>query len=96
MLARHEFGNIERDTPWTEFSALLQPESSDPRARFVLSFEGKGKLQVDWVSLFPPTFNDRPNGLRRDLATYIEDYRPDFIRYPGGCYVQGISWESAP
>ena len=53
-------------------------------------------LQVDWVSLFPPTYKGRPNGLRLDLAKYLEELKPAFIRYPGGCYVEGLSFESAP
>ena len=62
----------------------------------MLSFSGSGTLQLDWVSLFPPTFKDRPNGLRRDLAQLLEEYKPAFIRYPGGCYVEGLSFETAP
>jgi alpha-L-arabinofuranosidase len=65
-------------------------------ARLALAFHGRGRLQVDWVSLFPPTFKDRPNGLRPDLARHLADLKPAFARYPGGCYVEGLSWESAP
>ena len=96
VLARHAFGPIKPKAAWRELTAVLTSTSTDPQATFVLSFKGQGDLQVDWISLFPPTFKDRPNGLRPELAKYLEDLKPAFIRYPGGCYVEGLSWESAP
>lgn len=101
VLARHDFGQIEPSTTWKQFKATLQVNGADldanvPNARFVLSLRGQGALQVDWVSLFPPTYKNRPNGLRPDLAQWLEGLKPSFVRYPGGCYVEGLSWESAP
>lgn len=96
VLASHDFGKIEPGTAWKKFTAKLKADGTDPKARFVISFRGQGALQVDWVSLFPPTYKNRPNGLRPDLAKLLEEYKPSFIRYPGGCYVEGLSWASAP
>jgi alpha-L-arabinofuranosidase len=96
VLGHHRFGTIKPDDGWQCLTARVDATGSDPQARFVLTFRGKGEPQVDWVSLFPPTYKNRPNGLRRDLAEYLERMKPSFIRYPGGCYVQGLSWESAP
>ncbi len=96
VLAQHDFGNISPGNTWQQLTAKLLATASDPEARFVLSFRGTGELQVDWVSLFPPTYKNRPNGLRVDLAKHLEALKPSFIRYPGGCYVEGLSWESAP
>lgn len=96
VLASHQFGTIKPGTSWQKYSAALKATGTDPKARFVLSFRGEGTLQVDWVSLFPPTYKDRPNGLRIDLAKYLEELKPNFVRYPGGCYVEGLSFESAP
>ncbi len=95
-LAEHSFGPVKKSKNWRKFSARITATGSDPEACLVLTFEGSGTLQVDWVSLFPPTFRNTPNGLRPDLANYLADLKPDFIRYPGGCYVEGLSWESAP
>ncbi len=96
VLAGHDFGQVKPANSWQMLTTTLTATGTDPQARFVLSFRGKGDLQVDWVSLFPPTYKNRPNGLRPDLAKYLEDLKPAFIRYPGGCYVEGLSWESAP
>ena len=42
------------------------------------------------VSLFPrQTWNSRPNGLRKDLVQLLADLKPGFIRFPGGCIVEG-------
>jgi alpha-N-arabinofuranosidase len=41
------------------------------------------------VSLFPTTFLNRPNGLRTDVAVWLNESGPAFIRLPGGCYVEG-------
>jgi len=96
VLASHEFSMVKPSESWQEQKAVLKAAGTDPAGRFALCFRGRGTLQVDWVSLFPPTFKDRPNGLRRDLATYLAELKPAFIRYPGGCYVEGLSSESAP
>jgi len=95
-LARHDFGAVKPGESWQRFVAALQATGADPAGRLALCFRGKGTLQVDWVSLFPPTYKGRPNGLRIDLAKYLEELKPSFVRYPGGCYVEGLSFESAP
>ncbi len=42
------------------------------------------------VSLFPKaTWKNRPNGLRKDLVQLLADMKPGFIRFPGGCIVEG-------
>ena len=41
------------------------------------------------VSLFPPTWNNRPNGNRKDIMQILADMKPAFLRFPGGNYVEG-------
>lgn len=56
----------------------------------------KGKAAVDMVSLFPEdTFKGRENGLRKDLAEKLEALNPAFLRFPGGCVVEGVSLDAA-
>ena len=81
---------------WTKYSAELTADCNDPKATFALVFDGKGTLQLDVVSLFPPTWKNRENGLRPDLAQMLYEMRPKFMRFPGGCFVEGqISPENA-
>lgn len=95
-LGNHEFGPIEAAAKWQSLTAVISATGTDPRGQFVLRFQGQGAFQVDWLSLFPPTYKNRPNGLRPDLAKYLEELKPPFVRYPGGCYVEGHSFEGAP
>ena len=44
-------------------------------------------LQV--VSVFPPTYRNRPNGLRPDLVELVRQIRPKILRFPGGNYLEG-------
>ena len=74
---------------WTRWTAELTANDNDPKARFQLVFEGKGTLLVDMVSLFPPTFRNRENGMRPDLASMLYQMHPKFMRFPGGCFVEG-------
>jgi hypothetical protein len=93
VIATHSFGIIGPGSSWEKFSTGLKAKGASKTGKLVISFNGNGNLQVDWVSLFPPTYKDRENGLRKDLAKYLEDLKPDFVRYPGGCYVEGLSLE---
>jgi len=94
ILASYTFTDINKKG-WTKYSATLSAVKSDPAAHFVLSFGNTGVAYLDFVSLFPQqTF--KQHGLRADLANYIADLKPAFIRWPGGCYVEGINIESAP
>ena len=74
---------------WSKFTAELTANANDPKAQFELVFDGKGTVTLDVVSLFPPTFMNRENGLRPDLAQLLYNIRPKFVRFPGGCYVEG-------
>lgn len=56
-------------------------------ARFVIRTTGTTWLSL--VSLFPPTFGDRPNGFRPDILKLLQDMRPSFLRFPGGNYLEG-------
>ena len=48
-------------------------------------------LYFNLISLFPETFKNRPNGLRKDLAQAINDLNPKFLRFPGGNNIEGFS-----
>lgn len=74
---------------WNKYTAEFTANANDPKALFELVFDGKGSVTLDVVSLFPPTFMNRPNGLRPDLAQLLYNIRPKFVRFPGGCYVEG-------
>ena len=81
---------IDPDRTWCEYTGQLTATGSDPHARFVIELEGTGTLLLDYVSLFPETFRNRINGLRKDITQTLEALHPAFVRWPGGCIVEGI------
>ena len=75
---------------WTPIKDIkVLAEASDAEGRLALTFTEPGTLCLDVVSLFPPTYRGRPNGCRIDLAELLEALHPKFMRFPGGCYVEG-------
>ena len=74
---------------WAKYEAELTAHDNDPQAQFALVFDGAGQVQLDMVSLFPPTFKNRENGMRPDLANMLWQLHPKFMRFPGGCFVEG-------
>ncbi len=81
---------------WKQFKATLTASATESKARLVILAEAKGTLWLDFVSLFPATtWKGRPNGLRPDIAQMIADLKPGFVRFPGGCVVEGGTVETA-
>lgn len=83
---------VNRTGEWNDLRTTLIPSATDDKARLALEFDATGKLWFDYVSLFPEnTFNNRPNGMRKDVGQFLADLKPAFFRWPGGCVVEGIS-----
>ncbi len=78
-----------RATGWQHITATLTSSVNDPEAVFALTATGNADFFLDMVSLFPPTYHNRPNGLRADLCEMLYDLHPAFMRFPGGCFVEG-------
>ena len=82
---------------WQKFEVTLTTGADvkpTTDGRFVISAGGAGRFWLSLVSLFPPTYRDRPNGLRVDIMEKLAAMKPKFIRFPGGNYVEGGTlWE---
>jgi alpha-L-arabinofuranosidase len=75
---------------WKKYSAVLHPGETDAKARLYLLLDGQGAVDLDFVSLFPEhTWKNRPGGLRADMVQMLADLKPGFLRFPGGCIVEG-------
>ena len=80
---------------WKHYQLALLSKTTEPEARLRLTMETKGTLDLEHVSLFPRhTFNNRPNGLRADLAEALKALKPGVFRFPGGCIVEGTTIET--
>jgi alpha-L-arabinofuranosidase len=76
---------------WEKRTASFLSSATDPKASVNILFEGKAEIEIDMVSLFPnDTWKNRPNGLRADLVQLLADIKPGFLRFPGGCIVEGF------
>lgn len=95
-IAAHTFKSVN-NKGWKKYSCVLTPTETDGKSVFAFRLGSTGEISFDFVSLFPKkTFKNRPNGLRADLAQYLADLKPAFVRWPGGCFVEGVNVESAP
>ena len=75
---------------WNRYRFSLIARNTDPKARLVITTTHPGTFWLDMVSLFPKeTWNHRANGLRPDLAQMLVGLKPSFVRFPGGCWVEG-------
>lgn len=73
---------------WEKHELTFQAPETDFSGRLAITVEGRGKVYLDFVSLFPAdTYKGRKGGLRRDLAEMLEQLKPKFMRFPGGCLV---------
>lgn len=75
---------------WTKYEGELTANKDEKAVKLVIYTKGKGIVDLDMVSLFPQDiWKDRKYGLRKDLVERIDDLKPRFIRFPGGCVVEG-------
>lgn len=80
---------------WKKYETTLTSSVSDPKGKLKLLIVGKGTLDMDMVSLFPTdTWKNRKNGLRADIVQMLADLKPDFVRFPGGCIIEGHELET--
>ena len=74
----------------------ITPNTSTPTASLKLFVKKGQKFSLDYVSVFPSnTFRGRKNGLRPGLMNMLSDMKPAFVRFPGGCWVEGDRMDSA-
>ncbi len=75
---------------WTKQKVSFTSSATEPKAKLFIFLEGKGAVDLDMVSLFPQkTWKGRAGGLRPDLVQLLADMKPGFLRFPGGCIVEG-------
>jgi len=93
----HASAEVARITPdWKKYDVTLTTGKgttgkAGPSAenRLVISTGKTGAVWFNMVSLFPPTFNNRPTGNRKDIMQLLADMKPAFLRFPGGNYLEG-------
>jgi alpha-N-arabinofuranosidase len=78
-------------TDWKQYTFTLKTGAIEAGSanHLTISVGHAGTLWLQLVSLFPPTYHNRPNGFRADLMEKMAAMHPSFLRFPGGNYVEG-------
>ncbi|KAG0144767.1 hypothetical protein CROQUDRAFT_108302 [Cronartium quercuum f. sp. fusiforme G11] len=95
------FGEKEIESPcltqnWQKFEVQIQPTLSGTNANnsFAIKFTSNSDIDevihITLVNLFPPTYKNRAQGVRKDLAEVTADSRRAFFRW-GGNNMEGLS-----
>ncbi|KAI9152320.1 Alpha-L-arabinofuranosidase A [Paramyrothecium foliicola] len=83
---------------WVEHEFTIVAETAAGHdTKFTLTYvptSANQTLNFNFISLFPPTWKGRANGLRPDLMETIKDLNPSFFRFPGGNNLQGHEMDS--
>lgn len=75
---------------WKKGEISFNATATDAKAKFNIWFEGSGTIDLDMISLFPSdTWKGRKGGMRADMIQLLADMKPGFMRFPGGCIVEG-------
>ncbi|KAF5318563.1 hypothetical protein D9619_010790 [Psilocybe cf. subviscida] len=95
VLASQKVSASGSQTSWKQvklsLSTSTQPGSINNM--FAITVEGNSAagetINFAMLSLFPPTFKNRENGMRQDIAQALADMKPSFFRLPGGNNLEG-------
>jgi alpha-L-arabinofuranosidase len=83
-------------TGWQHFTCDLTTRgisSVSAANRLVISASSTGDVYFDVVTLMPPTWKNRPNGLRLDLAEKLVALKLKYIQFPGGCTAESAGMD---
>lgn len=79
---------------WKTYKGQIKATKTEAKAKLKITFDNTGVINIDMVSIFPKdTWNGRENGLRKDMVQKLYDLNPGFLRFPGGCIVEGRTLE---
>ena len=83
---------------WVEHEVVLIPEVDAPNVNntFAITFDSEGatdgSLDFNLISLFPPTFKGRKNGMRIDIVEALEGFHPVSVLVRPCCRWSPLTW----
>ena len=78
---------IDGGAEWKQYKCELEVDQDAAQADFVVSLTKRSEMAFDQFSMMP---SDAVEGVfRRDLAEKLKALKPSFLRFPGGCIVEG-------
>lgn len=92
-------GNVQISSitdKWQKYELVIASSKSADSGVTLQLLIDNGKAAFDMVSLFPTdTFMGRENGMRKDLGVMLKELEPKFLRFPGGCIIEGYDENTA-
>lgn len=77
---------------WTHYELSLKAEETVKGGTFMIALEEAGTVEFDFISMMPA---DAVAGIfRKDLFERLKELHPGFLRFPGGCIVEGNTLEN--
>ncbi|CAM0874366.1 unnamed protein product [Alopecurus aequalis] len=73
---------------WRKVELQLLAQGTCRTSRLELTTSKRGVIWIDQVSLMPSD-TYKGHGFRKELIHMLVDLRPQFLRFPGGCFVEG-------
>lgn len=73
---------------WKKMEFQLDATESNSNSRLQFTTDQQGVIWLDQVSVMP-TDTYKGHGFRKELISMVEGLKPRFIRFPGGCFVEG-------
>lgn len=92
IIGRSFLENVSTD--WEKYETVITAvaDADNATVKITLLDSAEGTFDIDMVSLFPQnTWMNRKNGLRADLVQMLKDLHPGFLRFPGGCIIEGYN-----
>ncbi len=87
-----EHGPREEGQFWHRYETVLKADEDVKAGEFVILLEKKGTVEFDFISMMP---KDAVAGIfRRDLFEALKELHPGFLRFPGGCIIEGNTLEN--
>lgn len=86
---------VPMNTKWQQVEAELTG-CAEAYGKLVITFSGNGSLDLDCLCFrstdvwHPDDTKWRHGKLRRDLVETLRNLHPSFMRFPGGCIVEGV------
>lgn len=78
---------IDGDGQWKQYRVTLKAGRMLEKGTFKMLLKEEGTIDLDLVSLMP---KDAVRGIfRKDLVQKLKDLKPGFLRFPGGCIIEG-------
>ncbi|KAJ5604899.1 hypothetical protein N7510_010053 [Penicillium lagena] len=95
VYADHNLTVKSKASKFTQYETSFNSSPSpDGENEWHLTFDGSkvanSSLNFGLVQLFPPTYKGRENGLRHELASFLEEANFALLRFPGGNNLEGL------